>query len=206
LREPLARHRRIRGAMPRRDKGRPRLSAAGRVARNRRIVEQRDVEGLTFREIAGRFSLDERTVRDLYRETLAAIEAGEIADIDVDVTAAIARVIRVHLAALSRLETLAEEAGETNQGVGVLRASTDVGRGLLDTLARVGYLPDPAEARAHLEVREVATRMVSAVLSFREEVDVITENETVRRAADEVVRVFEEQMAPRDRPTLKVVS
>jgi hypothetical protein len=104
------------------------------------------------------------------------------------------------------LESLAEEEGETNQGVGVLRASTDVGRGLLDTLARVGYLPDPAEARALLDVREVAQRMVSAVRTFREEVEAITDDAQVLRAADEVLLAFEEQFEPPDRATLRVVS
>src|SRR5688572_18752585 len=146
--------------MPRKDRGRPRLSAAARLNRDRRIVELRDVEKLTFRQIAERFSIDERTARDRYEETLAAIEAGELLDVDVDVPAAIARVVHTHLVALSRLESLVEEAGLTNAGVGVLRTSTEVGRGLVDVLARVGYLADdPAEVRGRLDVREVAQRM-----------------------------------------------
>ena len=101
---------------------------------------------------------------------------------------------------------LAAEAGETNQGVGVLRASTDVGRGLLDTLARVGYLRDPAEARALLDVREISARMVSAVLTFREQVYEMPEDEEVRRLVEGVVETFEEAIEAQERPTLKVVS
>jgi hypothetical protein len=104
------------------------------------------------------------------------------------------------------LESLAEEEGENEPGR--RRPSCLYGRRarLLDTLARVGYLPDPAEARALLDVREVAQRMVSAVRTFREEVEAITDDAQVLRAADEVLLAFEEQFEPPDRATLRVVS
>ena len=91
-----------------------RLSSAARLERDRRIAEARDVDGLTWRAIGARFGLDERSARRAYSAFLRGVEAGEVAEVDVDV--AIARVVRIHLAALARLEQLVDAAWREQRG------------------------------------------------------------------------------------------
>jgi hypothetical protein len=140
------------------------LSPAARLDRNRRIAEARDVEKLTWPEIARRFGLSPRHARRAYGDFLQGVEAGEIEDVDVD--GAIARVIRIHLASLTRLEELIEGAGDSNSGVGLLRTGAAVGLSLLDALGRVGLLPDERDAvlrrRVEAGERELARVFVEA--------------------------------------------
>lgn len=119
------------------------LAPAGRVERDRQIAEARDVEGLTWPAIAARFGIDERTAQRGYRRHVDAVAAGTVPE--VDVRGAAARVVRIHLDSLARLEVLVAEAKGDNAGVGVLRTAASVGSSLLDVLARTGYLADPRD-------------------------------------------------------------
>lgn len=123
----------------------------------------------------------------------------------VDVPAAVARIVRVHLLALARLEELVEEAEQSNQGVGTLRAATAVSAGFLDVLERtaigrtlvrfVSFLRS-ARLLVGLRVRCVSLSGLSGRSMFRR---------SFMRRPPEVVRTFEEAIAP-PKPKLRVVS
>lgn len=140
------------------------LSAAGRLDRNRRIAEAREIEGLSWPAIGERFGLSDRHARRAYEDFRESVERGEVAAIDV--TGAVARVVRVHLSALARAEALVDGAGESNAGVGVLRVAASVGASLLDVLQRTGHLPDRSDValrrRIQEELRDLAEVFVRA--------------------------------------------
>jgi len=156
------------------------LGPAARLERDRRITEARDVEGLTWAAIGERFGVSERHAKRVYGNFLEGVREGAIADVDVQ--GAVFRVVRVHLAALTRLEELIANAEQSNQGVGVLRTASSVGLGLLEALARTGYLLDPRDEVIRRRVEAVERGLARDLIKAAEEAGL--SGERIDRAID----------------------
>lgn len=138
------------------------------------------MEGLTWAAIGERFGVSERHAKRVYGNFLEGVREGAIADVDVQ--GAVFRVVRVHLAALTRLEELIANAEQSNQGVGVLRTASSVGLGLLEALARTGYLLDPRDEVIRRRVEAVERGLARDLIKAAEEAGL--SGERIDRAID----------------------
>lgn len=134
-----------------------RLSAADRVARNRRITEAR-AAGMPWAAIAARFGVSERTARRAEREHVASVTAEDLVE---NPAAVLAEAIRVHRWALDELRDLTTTADNSSAAVGAIRSRVATARDLIDLLGRAGLIPaGPYAWAVQIEMHAVATAVL----------------------------------------------
>ena len=151
--------------------GTPTTSTSARAARNSAIAEARSA-GESWRSIANRFAVSERTARRGQEEHLRAAALVEPNALDQFKGAEIlARIIHAQLGALDRLEQLAANADSSSAGVGACRAISSTGADLIDSLVQAGRLPDRSEGY-ELRLRSETAKIMAAVYRLMSELGI----------------------------------
>jgi hypothetical protein len=117
------------------------LSDADLRARDRLVLEGRS-QGLTWPQIAERFSLSESAARR--SASRAAKLAAEQGLADIDAGALLEQIVRTEARALYRLDELVHDANP-NVACGACRAVGIVGRDLRRSLATAGLIPETGD-------------------------------------------------------------
>jgi hypothetical protein len=138
-----------------------RLPAVERRARNARIAEARE-SGEAWKPIADREGLSVKQARRARDEHLAtATEALP----PMSVAALVERAVRAQVLALDCLEAKTRSADNDSARVGAAKNLSTVGIALVDLLAKLGRIGDPAKLRYDQERRALA----AAIFDFAAE-------------------------------------